>query len=85
MNPQEMKSIRVATGQIEKAMETFEGILAESDYAALFRSCSALMEALQNLHTLDAGLVSPANRERIENQQSRNRKQPGRDTFTTGF
>ncbi len=85
MNPQEMKSIHKAAGQIESALKALEDLLQETNNQSVYKASGSLVQALRFLHEFDATVLTAEIRARMEALAAADKPKSGRNTFTTGF
>jgi hypothetical protein len=85
MNPQELKSVHAAAGQIETALQALENLLEETNNQFLFKSTGALVLALRFIHDFDGGILSIENQARMAALALADKPKGGRNSFTTGF
>lgn len=86
MLAESMEKLRGIAGQLETGLQTFDAILENNDVAALYAASRGMLAALRALHDLDAGLLPPAGKSRIEAMiRSERERRGGRDNFNTGF
>ena len=85
MNPQEMKSIRIAAGQIESALKGMEDVLEQTNGQLVYKSSGCLVQALRFLYDFDIALLTPENQARMEELAAAEKPKSGRNSFNTGF
>ena len=85
MNPQEIKSIHMAAGQIESALKRLEDLLEETNNQLIYKTSGSLIQALRLLYEFDPELLTPDTRARMEALALADKPKSGRNTFNTGF
>lgn len=86
MTTEQLASIRKAAAGLELSLQVFETYLEEENNRPLYQATLAMVEALKHVHAADPGLLSEANRIRVEEILSKEtRGGKGRDSFNTGF
>ncbi|MDB5103675.1 MAG: hypothetical protein JWP91_1364 [Fibrobacteres bacterium] len=85
MSIQKSGNMRDAVGKLEVILADFEAILEETQNRPLYKASLCLVDALTHLHEMDATLLDPETRLRVEALIEKAKPKPGRNTFNTGF
>jgi hypothetical protein len=86
MTTEQLASIQKAAAGLELSLQAFEAYLEDENNRPLYLATLAMIDALKHVHAADAGLLSEANRLRVEELlKKETRGGTGRDSFNTGF
>jgi len=85
MSAVELKPIREAISQIEKALKTVEDYLENHNNRDFYNASLCLVDALKHFHATDLKLLNTENDERITDLLIKLKQKSGRDSFNTGF